>query len=87
MEQDKISFQTILSECITNPEGEIAKTQLSEDNQKTLDETLRFVKLLEENAEDLRQYHVKHHEKSAEEGAQDWANDRYEAIKRSRSNK
>lgn len=86
MEQEKLSFQTILLECITNPEGEIANMQLAKENQETLNEAIKFVNSIEENANDLRKYHLEHPEISSEEGAKAWAKDKYEQIKKSRKN-
>ena len=87
MEQKKLEFRDILSECINNPDGEIAIMQLNEENQEKLNKAVSFVNMLEKNANELRKYHIEHPEKSSEEGAKDWAKDKYEQIKKSKNNK
>lgn len=58
MEQKKLEFRDILSECINNPEGEIANTELNEDSQKMLKEAYEVMKVIEENWCSLRQAHA-----------------------------
>ena len=54
MEQEKLSFQTILSECINNPEGEIANTELNADSKEFLDKANEALDIIKKNWDSLK---------------------------------
>lgn len=59
MEQKKLEFRDILSECINNPDGEIARTELDKDSQAMLIEANEVMDLIEKNWISLQEAHRK----------------------------
>ena len=80
MEQKKLEFRDILSECINNPQGEIAATSLNEALQNELNEATAFVNALEKNAESLKEYRKSHSSQDAKESAKKWYKAEFDRI-------
>lgn len=59
MEQENLTFKDILSECINNPDGEIANTELDKDSQTMLIKANEAMDLIEKNWFSLQEAHEK----------------------------
>lgn len=57
MEQENLTFKDILSECINNPDGKIARTELDKDSQAMLIEANATLDLIEKNWISLQEAH------------------------------
>lgn len=77
MEQEKLSFQKILSECINNPEGEIANTELNADSKEFLVKANAALDIIKKNWDSLKTARRDYNNISTLE----WAEERVEEIK------
>lgn len=58
MEQKNLTFQDILSECLNNPNGEVANTELDENARAFFNEANAAMDIIENNWNSLKKAHA-----------------------------